>query len=127
MKKLMTSSIVLIALLLMSFNTTENVREISAKSIVGTWTYVVPNAPYEYQNGELTFQKEKKIFTGFVMVSGYKNELNDVTVNKNKVSFYVYFQGEKVTFNLDFTKKSFKGMASYSGGDLEISGEKKKK
>ncbi len=123
MKKLVVLSIMIISLVSMSFNSTEN----SIKSIEGTWTYFAQDAPYEYQNGEFIFKKEEGKLKGFGMISENKIEFEMVTLKKNKVTFYTYIDGERISFDLEFKDKTFSGMASYSQGELEITGERKKK
>lgn len=109
----------------MSFNAKEN--NVKTKHVIGTWEYAVPDAPYEYQKGELTILKENGELTGHILLNGHEVPLNELTFNKGKVTFYLVLEGTQISFDLAFSKKTFKGLVSYFEGDIEITGEKKKK
>jgi hypothetical protein len=97
----------------------------SAKKFVGVWEYNVPDAPYPYQTGTMTFSNVKKKISGFISIEGNTIDMEKVVSKKNNLTYEIYIEGETVIFNLTFKKKSFSGTASYSQGDLEITGTKK--
>ena len=120
MKKIiLTSAMILSVVLLLSFAVDDS------KNVIGTWEYSAPDASYEYQKGEFVFEKKGDKLTGYAMLDGYKVTLDDLKSEKNILTFNVYVEGEKVTLDLNFEKKSFSGTASYSEGELEITGKKK--
>ena len=124
MKNLILKSTIILSLLVMTSFTAKD-STTSAKKIVGVWEYSVPDAPYEYQTGIMTFSKVKKELSGFISIEGNKMDMEKVVFKKDKLTSEVYIQGETVTFNLTFEKNSFSGTASYSQGDMDITGTKK--
>lgn len=116
-------SVVLILLVLTGYTEKDNM--IKNKSFIGAWKFNVPEAPYQYQNGDIIFVNEEEELTGYFLVDGFKAELRNLNTQKRKVNFEVYIQGVTVSFDLTFKKKSFLGTASYSEGTLDISGRKK--
>lgn len=124
MKKFILSSAIVLSVVLMSSFTSNEVVDESSIAI-GTWNYSVPDAPYEYQEGQLIIEKKDGKLTGYTMLDGYKTDIEDVVAKKNNLTFYLYVETEKVNFNLDFEKKSFTGTVAYSEGELTISGKKK--
>jgi hypothetical protein len=105
---------------------TVNDSLVVTKKFIGEWEYSVPDAPYQYQAGTFIFSKVEKKLSGTIAIDGYKTDLSNVVTKKNNLTCEVYIEGETVTFDLTFTKKSFSGTASYSQGELDISGSKKK-
>ncbi len=124
MKKIiLTSAMILSVVIMSSFAVNESIDD--SKIVIGTWEYSVPDAPYEYQEGELIIEKKDGKLTGYTMMGGYKTDIEDVVVKNNNLTFYLYVESEKVIFDLDFEKKSFAGTVSYSEGELDISGKRK--
>ncbi|OIQ38405.1 MAG: hypothetical protein BM563_06200 [Bacteroidetes bacterium MedPE-SWsnd-G1] len=109
-------------LVLASFTTTSNSN---AKKILGTWSYEVPDAPYDYQEGDLIFEKADGELNGYAKIGGYKTEVDNLVVDGKNVTFSMYVEETEVEFDLEFDKKSFKGTVSYVEGTLDISGSKK--
>jgi len=93
--------------------------------VVGDWEYSVPNAPYEYQKGELVIENMGNALSGHIKVNDDEIDLLDIILNKNTLSFNVYIEDTQVSFKLDFEKKSFAGNVSYSEEILSIVGTKK--
>ncbi len=92
--------------------------------MLGTWEYSAPDAPYEYQEGNIHFLMQDNKLVGFVEIGGYKMELEDVIVKGDKVNCEVYVEGEEVSLELLFKKKTFSGTASYSEGTIDFTGKK---
>lgn len=99
--------------------------KVKVKKILGEWECSIPDAPYGYQNGVLLLSKVDGVLSGEMVMEGQGNPLEDVVYEKNVLKAKMYVQGEVVRFNLNFTKKSFEGVVSYSQGALDISGTKK--
>ncbi len=116
-------SAILILLVLTGYIEKDNI--IKNKKFIGTWEFNVPEAPYQYQNGDIIFVNEEEVLTGYFLVDGFKAQLRNLNSQKRKVTFEVFIQGVTVSFDLTFKKKSFLGTASYSEGTLDISGRKK--
>lgn len=125
MKNTLIGTIVLLVVLVMSSFTFVETFKVN-KKILGEWEYTIPEAPYEYQEGVLIFSKEGKELKGEMIVGGYTTVLEDLVNLKGNVKATIDVQGEAVSFDLNFTKKTFEGTVSYSQGWLDISGTKKK-
>ncbi len=116
-------SFVLTFLVMMSFTGVDTtVRD---KVFIGTWEYEAPDAPYEYQEGEIIIAKKEGKLVGYISIDGYKIDLEDVVGKGDKLTCEAYIQGESILFELVFKKKAFEGTASYSEGSLPISGKRK--
>jgi len=98
---------------------------VGVKKILGEWDYSIPDAPYEYQKGVLVLKKVDGALTGEVVIEGQGMALEDVAFEKNVLTAKMDVQGETVRYNLNFTKKSFEGIVSYSQGTLDMTGTKK--
>ncbi len=124
MKNLILKSSIILSLILMtSFTVKESA--FGTKRIIGVWEYSVPNAPYQYQQGIITFSKNEKKLSGFLTVQGTKLNLDNIVSKKNNIICDVYLEGETITFDLTFKKKLFSGKITYSQGSLDITGVKK--
>ncbi len=98
---------------------------VGVKKILGEWDYSIPDAPYEYQKGVLVLNKVDGALTGEMVIGGQGTALEDVEFEKNVLNATMNVQGETVRFKLNFTKKSFEGVVSYSQGTMDMSGTKK--
>lgn len=125
MKKNIYTSAVVILCLLMSCNGID--KESGVKNLLGIWEYSVPDAPYGYQEGTVTFEKVKGKLSGYLMINDYKTELEDIVVEKDNVTFNLNMEGENISFDLTINKKSFSGIVSYSAGELDVIGKMKTK
>ncbi len=116
-------SFVLTFLVMMSFTGIDTT--VSDKIFIGFWEYEAPDAPYEYQEGEIIIAKKEGKLVGYISIDGYKIDLEDVVGKGDKLTCEAYIQGESILFELVFKKKIFEGTASYSEGSLPISGKRK--
>lgn len=98
---------------------------VGVKKILGEWEYSIPDAPYEYQKGVLVLKKVDGALEGEVLIGGQGMPLEDVAYEKNVLTAKMDVQGETVRYKLNFTKKSFEGIVSYSQGTLDMKGTKK--
>lgn len=124
MKKLLSSCGLIFLAVLFSNFTNPNCLTDTTK-VVGDWEYSVPNAPYEYQKGELVIENMGNVLSGHIKVNESEIDLLDILLDKNTLSFNVYIEDTQVSFKLDFEKKSFAGNVSYSEEILSIVGTKK--
>ena len=117
------ASLVLTFLVMVSFTGIDST--VGEKIFIGTWEYEAPDAPYEYQEGEIVFAKKDGKLVGYASIDGYKIDLEDVSTKGDKLTCEAYIEGESIVFEMEFKKKSFEGTASYSEGSLPITGIKK--
>ena len=123
MKKLQTSiGLILIAVLFLSF--TNSIILEDKTRVIGTWDYSVPEAPSEYQKGELTIENIGNTLSGHINVNDGQTELEDLILEKNTLTFIAFIEDAEVSFKLDFDKKHFAGNVSYSEETLSITGIK---
>jgi hypothetical protein len=118
------TSAILLLFVLTSYSLPDDI--IKTKKLIGTWEYSAPEAPYQYQKGEIIFEEKEGVLTGYFLIEGFKAQLRNLNSQKSKVTCEAYIQGITVSFDLTFKKKSFLGTASYSEGTLDISGHKKR-
>ena len=76
MKKLVTLSVMLISVVLVSFNSVE--RSNSTKLVEGTWEYLAQDAPYEYQSGKFIFNKKDGVLKGHCLIRSNKIDFEKV-------------------------------------------------
>ena len=124
MKNIAFKGILLLSIIVLSSFTVKD-SFVKVKKILGEWEYSVPDAPYGYQNGTLVLSKVDGVLAGEMVMEGQGTALEEVVFEKNVLKEKMYVQGETVRFNLNFTKKSFEGVVSYTQGTLDISGTKK--
>jgi hypothetical protein len=98
---------------------------VGVKKILGEWEYSIPDAPYEYQKGVLVLSKVDGALVGELLIGGQGMPMEDVVFEKNVLTAKMDVQGESVRYKLNFTKKSFEGIVSYSQGTLDMTGTKK--
>ncbi len=94
------------------------------RKLVGTWSYEALDAPYQYQKGEIVFVNKDGELSGYMKVNEYKIDIEEIVAIKKNVTFKVNVEGEVVTFNLNYKKKTMEGTATYSSGSLDITGKK---
>ncbi len=116
------SSLILMFVLVSGFSNIESYKK--HKKLIGTWNYEALDAPYQYQKGEIVFANEDKKLVGYIMINDYKIDLEDIVAIKKNVTFKVNVEGEMVTFNINYKKKTMAGTATYSGGSIDITGTK---
>ena len=94
---------------------------------VGTWSFTAPDAPYDYQSGDIVISKEKKEFKVKLVFNEYfKVDATNVKYEKNTISFRVYVDDETVYIKGTFDEKTgFLGKAMTSMGDMAIKATKK--
>lgn len=93
----------------------------------GTWTFSAPDAPYDYQSGDITIAKVKKAYKVKIIFNEYfKMDASNVKYEKNELSFRVYVEDETVYIKGTFDEKTgFKGKAMTSMGDMPMTAKRK--
>lgn len=120
----MSSFGLVLVLVLFSNYTTDNTLN-KSKKVIGTWEYSIPDAPMEYQIGDLILEESDGELSGFTMISEYKTPIEKIVLDGKNLTFKMYVQSTEVYWDLEFDKKSFSGQVSYSEGDLAITGTRK--
>ncbi|TCS90235.1 hypothetical protein EDD80_101434 [Anseongella ginsenosidimutans] len=94
------------------------------KNWTGTWQYSAPSADYPYQNGKIIFSGEEKELKVVLETNGRKIEARNIKAAKNQVSFDLTIEGELIKVSLQVKDKKLTGTASYSGGEIALSGKR---
>jgi len=123
MKKFLITSIVLLSVVLVSSFTSINLNP-EIKDVLGTWNYSVPNAPIEYQKGQLILEEKKGKLSGYTKVGDFKNEIEKPKLEDKTLTFTMYIEDTEVNFSLNFEKDKFSGKVTYSEGTLNMTGVK---
>ena len=98
----------------------------NAKSVVGTWNYEAPYAPYEYSTGKLAFTENGGKLEGKIKIGEYEIEMRNVKADGNEISFGAYVEGEYVSIEVTLEEGKLAGKASYSEGSIDVTAEKEK-
>ena len=124
MKNITFKSILFLSIIVLSSFAVKD-SFVKVKKILGEWECSIPDAPIEYQKGDLVLSIVDGVLTAEMVFGGQGMPLEDVVYEKNVLKAKMEVQGETVRYNLNFTKKSFEGVVSYSQGTLDIKGTKK--
>ena len=90
------------------------------KNILGTWTFEIKEAPYEYQRGKTTFYQADTL-TKVKIVFDYETlQGSKLKIEGDKVSFDVEVQGEVVKVALKLENEVLSGKAATSQGELPV-------
>ena len=85
-----------------------------AGNIEGTWSFKVPDAPYEYADGEITLTKVNGTYQAVIAINYSKIKAEKLKVEKNKVTFSVYIDGMDVDVTLNIDGDKLTGKATLS-------------
>lgn len=124
MKNITFKSILFLSIIVLSSFAVKD-SFVGVKKILGEWECSIPDAPMEYQKGVLVLSRVDGVLTAEMVMGGQGMPLEDVVYEKDVLKGKMDVQGETVRYNLNFTKKSFEGIVSYSQGTLDITGTKK--
>lgn len=117
------STLILSVIVLSAFSVKDSY--IGVKKVLGEWECAIPEAPYEYQNIVLVLSKVDGKLEGEMQVGGQGIPMRDMVFDKSNLKATMDVQGERVNFDLNFTKKTLEGTVNYSEGTLDITGTKK--
>lgn len=117
----------LLLLLVLIFTTSLTLAPGEKKfSPVGTWEFKAPEAPEGYTTGNLVISKNE---SGYAVIMEFNEYLKfnavDVVYKAKKIEFIVYVEDEMVAISGTFDKDDFTGKASYSGGVIELTAQRK--
>lgn len=124
MKNITFKSILFLSIIVLSSFAVKD-SFVGVKKILGEWECSIPDAPMEYQKGVLVLSRVDGVLAAEMVMGGQGMPLEDVVYEKDVLKGKMDVQGETVRYNLNFTKKSFEGIVSYSQGTLDITGTKK--
>jgi hypothetical protein len=123
MKTQFRTLILLLAILFSSFSQLS--AEVKNKEIIGEWAYEASDAPYGYEKGSLIFsQKEGKTICVIKLEAG-ELTVSDLKIEKNKITFTTYVDGNSINIELIRDKNKLTGKADTPEGPKTITAVKK--
>jgi hypothetical protein len=70
-----------------------------ANELLGSWKYTVSDVPPEYEKGVMTFELNDNKTVGYIGQAD-KIEMNDLKIEKEKITFKLNLDGDIITVNL---------------------------
>jgi hypothetical protein len=120
--KLLNQTIKLSILLLITFLFQSSAY---ADNIVGTWIYEASGTPYEYSKGEIMITNDQDTYQVMVAVNYSNIKGQDVKVDKDKITFNIYVEDEKINVMLKIEGDQLTGEASSYDGIFKLTGKRK--
>ncbi len=95
--------------------------------LIGSWTFIVNQAPWEYSRGEVVFEKDKgDVLTGKVIFSsGREIKISKITYEDEKIAFYVFIDGHPVKTTVSLKDNDMSGFVETDDGDMPFSAKRK--
>lgn len=88
-------------------------------TIVNTWEYAAPNAPYGYQNGTILVKEKEGKLSGEVKIQQSTVVIQEIKKEKDQYSCSFYIDGQAV--DLSFKQKGANQLEGVAfGGGMEI-------
>jgi hypothetical protein len=98
--------------------------DIDENGITGNWTFEVPDAPWEYNNGKMMFTKVDEELNGKIQFhTGRELTIPSVTIGENRFTFVVYVEGYRVETHLTRDGDTLSGYAETPEGNMDIRAE----
>lgn len=98
---------------------------LSDADLTGSWTFEVPNAPWEYSNGHLVFGVEEEELSGKIKFhTGRELTIRSITVEEYNVVFVVFVDGYRVETKLTLDGNLLTGYAETPEGNMNITAER---
>lgn len=118
--------ILLVLLIVMSLLPVSNLQaEPKNKHLLGEWLYEVSDAPYGYEKGSLIFAEKDGNTTCVVKLEAGELQVDDLKIDKNKISFSTVVEGNVVKVSLVHEKNKISGTVDSPEGPKTISAVKK--
>jgi hypothetical protein len=94
-------------------------KAFTADDLVGTWKYLISDVPPEYESGLFVFEQKDNKTVGYVEAAE-KNEIKDLAVEQEKVTFTT--ENQNGVFKYSFIQKgdTLTGMIGSQYGDFPI-------
>ncbi|PCE66012.1 hypothetical protein [Sediminicola luteus] len=99
---------------------------VASKGVLGTWKYTSPNAPYEYNTGEIAISQADGEYKVVISIDGGSMEGTHVKVEGNTITFSVWVEGSSIPVELTANGDKMEGFSQTPEGDLKIKCTRKK-
>ena len=96
------------------------------KKFVGTWDYEVTDTPNGDYDGQLVIEKDGKSYKGKMVAEGGSQDLRDLKIEGDNISFKIYAEGFDCSISLTREGNSLKGKVKVDGETYPMTGIKKK-
>jgi len=123
MKKLVWSFLLFAAIVTISGNQLQ--AEVKNKPLLGEWVYEVSDAPYGYEKGSLIFAEKDGQTTCVVKLEAGELAVNNLKVEKNKITFTTSVDGNSINVELIRDKNKLSGTVDSPEGPKTITALKK--
>lgn len=92
---------------------------VTADDLVGTWKYLISDVPPEYEAGFFIFEQKESKTVGYVEAAE-KQEVKELNVNQDKVTFTTENQNGVFKYSLMQKGDTLTGIISSQYGDFPI-------
>lgn len=97
----------------------------TASGVEGTWAYSAPDAPYEYDKGDIIIKKEDGKYHAKFKFRYDSLETKDVKVDKNTVVIKFDIDGNPIKVTLKIKGDELTGVSETSEGSLQLTAKRK--
>ncbi len=110
----------LIALMVFGCATTKNLE-----SAVGTWDFILKGTPNGDITGYFTIVKDIDKYTGVIYSNEGSNQLNNISIDNERLECNFNYQGYKVVMEGDFDGRSLDGKMTVDYNDFPLTATKR--
>jgi len=96
------------------------------KNFVGTWDYEVTDTPNGDYKGQLVIEKDGKSYKGKMIADGGSQELRDLKIDGESMSFKIYAEDFDCKISLTRDGDTLKGEVDVDSESYPMSATKKK-
>lgn len=96
------------------------------KDLKGTWQYEAPQAPSEYQKGQIVFYDEEATSQVKILANGQTIKAKNLKVENDQVTFDFYVDYEYCKAVLKYNEEQLSGKVQTSQGDIPVTMKRKK-
>lgn len=102
-----------------------NAQASDNKTIVGTWEYTAPSAPYPYSEGKIIIKEKDNALAGEVVVDGYSMPCSKVVFENNELSVRFEVEYDYVSVKMRLVNGQLEGKADSPEGYIPVKAKKK--
>ena len=125
MKKQLLALFFLVAV--SAFSSLQLQAEEKNNQLIGEWIYQVSDAPYGYEKGSLIFSEKEGKTVCVIKLEAGELEASDLKVEKEKITFTTYVDGNPINVELTRDKNKLTGTVDSPEGPKTLTAEKKEK
>ena len=96
----------------------------SAPGFIGSWNYTVYDTPEGDVPGEFIISQSDNGYTGKFKVRGMTIDMQDLKIEDDKISCYMWVEGYKVNFSGQFEGNNFEGTGSFDDNEFKFTAVK---